>query len=399
MNNDSRPFSDSPFRIAIVGGGPGGLTLARILHTRGIATTVYELDDHPLVRPQGGTLDLHADGGQMALQRAGLAEGFLSIARYEDQGARLLDRDARVLFEEPEGLPSERDRPEVDRTLLRTLLIGSLPPGIIQWGRRLRTVEPLEDGRYRLDFTDGSHEDYDFIVGSDGAWSKVRPLVSNAVPEYSGVTFVETGFDHADTDHPQIARLVGRGKMFALGESKGILSQRNGNSHIRAYFAFRVAENWIRECGIDFASTEKTRARLLARFDGWAPGLRAFVEDSDNWFVPRALYALPSGHSWPSRPGVTLLGDAAHLMSPFGGFGANYAMLDAAELAEAIEHGLKSGDRTTFDTAIASYESRMCERSAPAAAAALEGLHGAFSEDAFAHVFDHLGNGEVPQEA
>lgn len=401
MDIYSQPFNPASFRIAIAGGGPGGLTLARILHAWGIPVTVFESDDDPFQRPQGGTLDIHGDGGQIALRMAGLEEEFKAIARYEDQGARLLDRNGHVLFEEDENhhSPQQWDRPEVDRTLLRQMLIDSLPPAAIVWGRKLRGVEPLADGRYRLGFADGSHEDFDYVVGADGTWSKVRPLVSASVPEYSGVTFIETGFDRADADHPEIARLVGRGKMFALGESKGILAQRNGGGHIRTYFAFRVSEDWSRSGALDFSSPERTRSTLAACFEGWAPGLLDFIHRSDPWFVARRLYALPTGHRWPHRAGVTLLGDAAHVMSPFGGFGANYAMLDAAELAEAIREGLQSGNRGTLEAAIEAYEVRMCERAAEAAAGAAEGLNEAFSESGYQHVFDHLGPGEEGHSA
>ena len=82
----------SPARIAIVGGGPGGLTLARILYMRGIAATVFERDAHAFERPQGGTLDLHATSGQAAIRQAGLDAAFKIVARYEDQGMRVLDK-------------------------------------------------------------------------------------------------------------------------------------------------------------------------------------------------------------------------------------------------------------------------------------------------------------------
>ncbi len=392
MHLNSPPFTSEAFRIAIIGGGPGGLTLAKLVETRGIHALVFESDAHPLERPQGGTLDIHADGGQIAVHRAGLEKEFKAVARYEDQGARLLDRDGRVIFDEEDGGedPSLRDRPEVDRTLLRQMLLDALPAGMVVWGRKLSGIEAQADGRFRLQFSDGSHETFDFVVGADGTWSKVRPLVSASVPEYSGITFIESGFDSVDQNHPEISRVVGRGKMFALGDTKGIIAQRNGGGHIRAYFALRVPEDWTRTGPIDFSTPESSRAGIAACFAGWAPELLAFIHTCDPWFVPRRLYALPSGHSWEHRAGVTLLGDAAHVMSPFGGFGANYAMLDAAELAEAIEQGLQSGDRQVFEAKIAAYEKQMCERAGIAAEQAARGLDEAFSESGYRHVFDHL---------
>lgn len=78
--------------IAIIGAGPGGLTLARILQQHGVQATVFEREAHAHERPQGGTLDLHVGSGQHAIECAGLSEAFMGIARYEDQGDRLYDK-------------------------------------------------------------------------------------------------------------------------------------------------------------------------------------------------------------------------------------------------------------------------------------------------------------------
>lgn len=168
--------------IAILGGGPGGLTLARILHVHGIASTVYEADAHALARPQGGTLDLHADTGQRALRLAGLEAEFLAAARYEDQGLKAFDRDGTLLFALPDG---EGDRPEVDRTLLRQMLIDALPAEAIHWGSKVVSIAVEGEGA-RVTTASGGSALHDLVVGADGAWSRVRPLLSAAVPEYGG---------------------------------------------------------------------------------------------------------------------------------------------------------------------------------------------------------------------
>ncbi|WP_213982105.1 NAD(P)/FAD-dependent oxidoreductase [Sphingomonas sp. dw_22] len=354
-------------RIAIIGGGPAGLTLARILQTRGIASTVYEADAHALERPQGGTLDLHADTGQRALRLAGLEAPFLAAARYGDQGMRLFDRDGTMLFDMPEA---EGDRPEVDRTVLRRMLLDSLEPGTVRWGRKVTAIE-AEGDRYAV-VSEGERIEYDLVVGADGAWSRVRPLVSDAVPAYDGVTFVEMGIDDADARHPAVAGLVGHGKIFAFGENRTLIAQRNGGGHIRIYLALRVAEDWD---VLDGLLAREAGPHLLALLDGFAPGLQDIVRAAEDWLVVRRIHALPAGHRWAHRPGVTLIGDAAHLMSPFGGEGVNLAMADAADLAAVLAEG---GD-------IAAFEAAMCARAEPAAAGAARGLAGAVSMHGAAH--------------
>lgn len=358
--------------IAIIGGGPGGLTLARLLKIKGIESTIFELDEHPLSRPQGGTLDLHTDSGLLALEQAGLTEEFKRFARYEDQEGRIYDTTGKLRFEDIAGL--DRDRPEIDRTHLRQLLIDSLPEEAIRWGSKVRAVKPLPGGRYRIESDKGSLGDFDLIVGADGAWSIVRPLVSSAQPTYSGVTFIELGIDDVDRAHPEIARFVGHGKASVHGpDGRGMIAQRNSNSHIRAYLSFREPQEWL-ATAIDFSSTERTRADLKRLLADWAPSLLALIDAANERIVARTLVALPVGHRWEHRQGVTLLGDAAHVMSPFGGDGVNLAMLDALLLAQALA---ASQD---WDQAVARYEAEMFERVAGPAEDAAMGLK-LFSSD------------------
>lgn len=361
-----------PPKIAVIGGGPGGLTLARILQTKGIGCTVFEAEASPLARPQGGTLDLHPESGQHALRLAGLESEFLSVARYEDQDVKLCDSSGQVVFSQ--ASQPEDDRPEVDRTALRQILLNSLTPGVVLWGHKLRSVESRSDGAYDVNFENGITGTFDLVVGADGTWSKVRPLVSDAKPIYCGVTFLDLSIDNVDELYPQISELVGRGKMFALGNNKGLLCQRNGNAHIRVYAAIRVAEDWIARGNLDLSTPEIARASVRSLFTGWAPNLLELIDKSNDLIVPRLIYALPVGHSWKNRPGITLLGDAAHVMSPFSGEGANLAMLDAADLAVALSEG------SDWRVAVEEFEQKMLPRAAEAAVGAMEGINGAISE-------------------
>lgn len=170
---------------------------------------------------------------------------------------------------------------------------------------------------------------------------------------------VEVQFSDVDTRYPQISKLVGRGTMIALADNKGLLAQRNGYNCIRIYVTFRVADNWISESGVDFNQAEQARTYLLRLFSDWNDDLLDFIRLCDDSFVPRLLYVLPIGHKWETKAGVTLLGDAAHLMSPFAGEGVNLAMLDATELAFTIANS--SDDLTK---ALHEYEQKMFSRAA-----------------------------------
>jgi len=377
---------DASPRIAIVGGGPGGLTLARLLHLRGIAARVFERDSHPLQRPQGGSLDLHEESGLLALRRAGLMEAFLAVARYEDQGSRQLDKHATLIFDDADTAGG--NRPEVDRTALRALLLDALPEAVVEWNRALLEVRGNDDGRWHLLFDTGSEGPFDLVIGADGAWSRVRPLLSPYKPQYSGLCFIEFGIDDVDRAHPALARMVGHGKMGVEADGKSIIMQRNGGSHLRGYAIFRVPLGWA-EQRFDFTRPDAVRAGLVREYAGFADGILDLIRASNDAFAVRPIHALPVGHCWPHRKGLTLIGDAAHVMSPFGGEGVNNAMLDAAELAQLL------AATPHWDAAVAAYETQMFARVAESAEVSAEAAATFLSHDGEALTIDIHRNHQV----
>ncbi|WP_328549593.1 FAD-dependent oxidoreductase [Streptomyces sp. NBC_00366] len=340
--------------IAIVGAGLGGLTLARVLHVHGVETAVYDLDASPAARTQGGMLDIHEGSGQVALRAAGLYEKFRALVHKGGEAMRILDKDAVVRMDEADG--GDGGRPEIDRGDLRDLLLGSLPEGTVRWGTRVTGARPLGGGRHQVALADGSVFTTDLLVGADGAWSRIRPLVSDAEPAYTGVSFVEADLRDADVHHPVGAEVVGGGSLFALGAGRGFLAHRETDGSLHVYAAVEAPEEWLD--GIDLTDAEAAKAYVLDHFTGWDKSLRALVADADGPLIPRRIHALPVGHHWQRVPGVTLLGDAAHLMSPFAGEGANLALLDGAELGLALT--ARPGDT---EAALAAYEDKMLPRS------------------------------------
>ncbi|AEV82914.1 FAD-dependent oxidoreductase [Actinoplanes sp. SE50] len=367
--------------VTIVGAGLGGLTLARVLHLHGIAATIYELDASPQARTQGGMLDIHDYNGQVALRSAGLFDEFQKIIHSGGAATRILDRHGVVHSDESDA--GDGSRPEVDRGQLRQVLLDSLPEGTIRWGSKVTAVTGIGGGRHELTFADGATVRTDLLVGADGAWSRVRPLLSGAQPSYTGMSFVELDLLDADVRHPGPARTVGDGMLFALGPGQGFLAHRETDGSLHVYVALRKPAEWID--GIDWADTARAKALLTGEFPGWAPELHALITEADGPLVPRTIHALPTGHRWQRVPGVTLLGDAAHVMSPFAGEGANLAMLDGASLGEAI--AAHPGD---LDKALASYEGELFPRSAAAAAETARNLVLCFDDNAPQSLLDRF---------
>ncbi|KAI0327397.1 monooxygenase FAD-binding protein [Cubamyces sp. BRFM 1775] len=345
-------------RIAIIGGGPSGLVLLVTLIKRGVPATLYERETSKESRAHmGGMLDLIWESGQRAFRDNGL----------EDE---ISGKDGVPLFELKKDDPSTRDlknsRPEIDRRLIREILLNAVPEDSVKWGHTFASARPLGDGQHEITFTNGVVTVADLIVGTDGAYSRVRSLVSPAVPLYIGINGAEISLPAELVSAPEnrdISDAVGPGTLFATEASTAFVAQRNGSGRIRAYALHRDTLDWTLP-----ADPKEAKQALLGIYHDWAPWVHKFIEQADETAIyPRPIFYLPPDHSWPHTPGVTLIGDAAHLMVISAG-GANFAMLDGLEfglvLVDAISKGL---DREAREAAIAEWEAKMLARVRPRA--------------------------------
>lgn len=144
----------------------------------------------------------------------------------------------------------------------------------------------------------------DLLVGADGAWSRVRTLVSAAKPQYVGTAFIETHLFDGPTHHQASADAIGTGTLMAVAPRKAILAHHHANGTLHTYIALNKPEVWID--AVDFNYPAAALQQVADEFIGWAAPLRTLVTASDTTPLVRLIHSLPINHRWERTPGVAI---------------------------------------------------------------------------------------------
>lgn len=343
--------------IAIVGAGPGGTMLARLLLDNGFDVRVYERDESPTARPQGGSLDLRPDSGQRAINKAGLGATFESRSRADAKAFRIIDANGSEM--PGAGAETHEDAgPEIDRGDLRAMLLEALPADMVAWDHRVERVAPDGDGRWRLQFAGRDDVVADLVVGADGIGSKVRQQLTDVQPVYTGITMIAANIRRELWRGTPISDVLGEGSVMFAGGNKTIFVQRCAHDLILLYYSMAVPQDWPRIAGFDLHDACAVMDKVCDTYRDWSPEVLDMLTQVEDRFQLWPTSVMPPDYRWDTKPGLTMLGDAAHVMPPFTGKGVNLALLDALELSEALTVG---PDRDVT-AAITDFERRMQAR-------------------------------------
>lgn len=379
-------------QVAIIGGGPGGLTLARLLQLKGVNVKVYERDLNKYARVQGSPLDLHDESGLAAITKAGLLDEFKNNFLPGADRMKIMNEQADIFFSDHETKPEEQFghqhfRPEIDRGTLRQILLASLLDETVVWDSHFISMEKQNNG-WLLQFKNGDTAYADMVIAADGANSKIRPYITGIKPFYSGITMLEGNIYDAKNKAPQIEALLAGGKIMAFGNEKNLLMGQKGNGEIGFYASFKTTANWLTESGLNFSDRKQMLDWFKNEYSEWSSVWYELFEKAELPFIPRPIYCMPLDQTWEALSNLTMLGDAAHVMPPFAGEGVNMAMLDALELSEC----LTSDQFFTMKEAISFFEINMRKRASIMAKESLENGERMHSRNALSTMLDFFGN-------
>ena len=336
---------NTPLRVAIVGGGIGGIAAASALVQRGMDLRIYE--QAPALTEVGAGVAIQPNGVRM-LRHLGLGDELLRLgARWVDPQIRRPD-GTYVAAMWPSELASQIEFYGMHRADLLAMFVNRLPPGIVHTGHRCVGFEQ-NDQQAVLTFANGARATADVVVAADGIHSALQQfVVAPSPPLFSGQVAHRGIVSAASVSWPSGAmrNWLGAGKHFL------VFPVRAGE--LINYVGFVNSAEQTRESW----SAPGDPAALAREFAGWGPMVEAILAQAKNTFR-WGLYDREPLASW-TRGRLTLLGDAAHPMLPHAGQGANQAIEDGVALAAVLSRA----DRASAPRALQIYELLRRERTA-----------------------------------
>ncbi|XZF14811.1 FAD-dependent oxidoreductase [Chitinophagaceae bacterium MMS25-I14] len=340
-------------KVAVIGAGPVGLTMARLLQQKGADVTVYERDKDAQARIWGGTLDLHKHSGQAVMKKAGLLEDYYKNAL--PMGIIVADKQGNVLSTK-EIIPENRyDNPEINRNDLRKILLNSLNSDTVIWDRKSTGLEE-RNGKWLLQFENKPDAIADVVIVANGGMSRVRSYVTDAETEDTGTFILQGDVPRPEINCPDFYRFCNGHRLMAASQGNLLVANPYNSGSLTYGIIFKKPEEWHDDRGPDFQDTDSIRAFLADRFYDWDDCYQQLFR-ATSFFAGLPTRKLPLEKPWKQdRPlPITLIGDAAHLMPPFAGQGVNIGLVDALTLSE----NLTIGNYETIESAISDYERQM----------------------------------------